>query len=159
MSENSYVLILIQSLEKKTKILDDISIMNNTQKEILSSEILDMEAFEKNIDEKSTLIDELLFLDQGFEDIYKRVKDDLTSNSNEYNDQIRTMKALIQEITDKSVAIQADEARNKKLALNKFSFERKKLKDKKTSNRVANEYYKKMSKVDYTDSQMIDKKK
>jgi len=43
--------------------------------------------------------------------------------------------------------------------MNKFSFEKKKLKDKKTSNRVANEYYRKMSKVDYTDSQMIDKKK
>lgn len=159
MSENSYILILIQSLEKKTRILDNISKMNSTQKEILSSAELDMEAFEKNIQEKSTLIDELLFLDQGFEDVYQRVKDDLTNNSNEYNDQIREMKALIQEITDKSVAIQADESRNKKLALNKFSFERKKLKDKKISNRVANEYYKKMSKVDYTDSQMIDKKK
>jgi len=159
MSGSSYVLILIQSLEKKTKILDDIFKMNASQKEILSSENLDMEAFEKNIEVKSELIDELLFLDKGFEEVYERVKEELTQNSKEYSEQINTMKALIQEITDKSVAIQADESRNKKLAMNKFSFEKKKLKDKKTSNRVANEYYRKMSKVDYTDSQMIDKKK
>lgn len=159
MSENSYVLILIQSLEKKTKILDEITKMNYTQKEILSSEELDVPAFEKNIEEKTALIDELLFLDKGFEEVYGRVKEEIQNNSTDYSNEIRAMKALIQEITDKSVTIQADESRNKKLALNKFSFERKKLKDKKTSNRVANEYYRKMSKVDYTDSQLIDKKK
>ena len=159
MSENSYVLILIQSLEKKTKVLDKIFKMNDIQKEILSSETLDTDAFEKNIKEKASLVDELQFLDNGFEDVYSRVKDDLTRNAKEYTEEIRAMKALIQEITDKSVAIQADEVRNKRLAVNKFTFEKKKIKEKKTSNRVANEYYKKMSKIDYTDPQMIDKKK
>lgn len=159
MSDNSYVLILIQSLEKKTKILDEIFKMNDIQKEILSSEDLNTEAFENNIREKASLIDELQFLDNGFEDVYARVKDELTKNSSEYAAEIKEMKALIQEITDKSVAIQADEMRNKKLAINKFTFEKKKIKDRKTSNRVANEYYKNMSKIDYVDPQMIDKKK
>lgn len=159
MGENSYVLILIQSLEKKTKVLDEIFNKNELQKEILSSENLDIDAFEKNIKEKADLIEKLQFLDQGFEDVYARVKDELASNSKEYTEEIGFMKALIQEITDKSVAIQADETRNKRLAVNKFTFEKKKIKDKKTSNRVANEYYKKMSKIDYTDPQMIDKKK
>ena len=37
MSANAYVLVLIQSLEKKTDILDKIVEMNGSQKEILSS--------------------------------------------------------------------------------------------------------------------------
>ncbi len=159
MSANAYVLVLIQSLEKKTDILDKIVEMNGSQKEILSSENFDMEAFETNVEEKSKLIDELLFLDQGFEEVYSRVKDDLVNNGKDYADEITQMKKLIKEITDKSVEIKAEEERNKKLAVNKFSFERKKIKDKKMSNKVANEYYKRMSKIDYTDSQMIDKKK
>ncbi len=33
-----------------------------------------MDAFEKNIDEKSQYIDKIVFLDDGFEEIYTRVK-------------------------------------------------------------------------------------
>lgn len=159
MSENSYVLILIQSLEKKSKILDNIIEMNQEQKKILSEFELDMDAFENNLEDKSQLIEDLVFLDQGFEDVYGRVKEDLISNTEEYAEEVRVMKSLIQEITDKSMQVQVEEQRNKKLATNKFAFEKKKLGEKKVSNRVANEYYKRMAKIDYTDSQMIDKKK
>ena len=55
MQENSYIQVLIQSLHQKVEALDSIIEKNQEQYEILSAEEADMDAFEKNIDEKSTL--------------------------------------------------------------------------------------------------------
>ena len=53
MQENSYIQVLIQSLHQKVEALDSIIEKNQEQYEILSAEEADMDAFEKNIDEKS----------------------------------------------------------------------------------------------------------
>jgi flagellar biosynthesis/type III secretory pathway chaperone len=125
MGNNSYVLILVQSLKKKSEILDSIIEKNQAQKELLSGSEFNIEAFDENLKEKSELVDELLFLDQGFEEVYERVKEELTSNSSDYTKEIETMKNLIREVADKSFEIRAEEQRNKSLAVNKFSFEKR----------------------------------
>ena len=80
MQENSYIQILIQSLQKKITALDNIIVKNQEQYEILSVEEADMDAFEKNVTEKSQYVDEIIFLDDGFEEIYGRVKEELDEN-------------------------------------------------------------------------------
>ena len=80
MQENSYIQVLIQSLHQKVEALDSIIEKNQEQYEILSAEEADMDAFEKNIDEKSQYIDKIVFLDDGFEEIYTRVKEELDGN-------------------------------------------------------------------------------
>ena len=70
MQENSYIQVLIQSLHQKVEALDSIIEKNKEQYEILSAEEADMDAFEKNIEEKSQYIDKIVFLDDGFEEIY-----------------------------------------------------------------------------------------
>ena len=86
MQENSYIQVLIQSLHQKVEALDSIIEKNQEQYEILSVEEADMDAFEKNIDEKSQYIDKIVFLDDGFEEIYTRVKEELDGNRAAYTD-------------------------------------------------------------------------
>ena len=95
MQENSYIQVLIQSLHQKVEALDSIIEKNQEQYEILSAEEADMDAFEKNIDEKSQYIDKIVFLDDGFEEIYTRVKEELDGNRAAYTEEIQKMKDLI----------------------------------------------------------------
>ena len=99
MQENSYIQVLIQSLHQKVEALDSIIEKNQEQYEILSAEEADMDAFEKNIDEKSQYIDKIVFLDDGFEEIYTRVKEELDGNRAAYTEEIQKMKDLISMIT------------------------------------------------------------
>ena len=86
MQKNSYIQVLIQSLHQKVEALDSIIEKNQEQYEILSAEEADMDAFEKNIDEKSQYIDKIVFLDDGFEEIYTRVKEELDGNRADLHD-------------------------------------------------------------------------
>ena len=100
MQENSYIQVLIQSLHQKVEALDSIIEKNKEQYEILSAEEADMDAFEKNIEEKSQYIDKIVFLDDGFEEIYTRVKEELDGNRAAYTEEIQKMKDLISMITE-----------------------------------------------------------
>lgn len=125
MQENSYIQVLIQSLHQKVEALDSIIEKNKEQYEILSAEEADMDAFEKNIEEKSQYIDKIVFLDDGFEEIYTRVKEELDGNRAAYTEEIQKMKDLISMITERSMKIQVQEQRNKELAGMQFSKARK----------------------------------
>lgn len=156
---NEYLSVMIQSLQKKISVLDEITEKNKEQRQILEQEELDSEAFERNVREKSELVEQINFLDEGFEDLYERIKSVIEAEKQEYKEEILLMKQLITEITEKSVNIQSDEVRNRSLVERKFAQERKKIKSRKTSSTVANQYYKNMSKLNYVDAQFMDKKK
>ena len=150
MQENSYIQVLIQSLHQKVEALDSIIEKNQEQYEILSAEEADMDAFEKNIDEKSQYIDKIVFLDDGFEEIYTRVKEELDGNRAAYTEEIQKMKDL---------KIQVQEQRNKELAGMQFSKARKKIRQVKAGNKAATQYYKNMQQMDAIPPQFLDKKK
>ena len=159
MQENSYIQVLIQSLHQKVEALDSIIEKNQEQYEILSAEEADMDAFEKNIDEKSQYIDKIVFLDDGFEEIYTRVKEELDGNRAAYTEEIQKMKDLISMITERSMKIQVQEQRNKELAGMQFSKARKKIRQVKAGNKAATQYYKNMQQMDAIPPQYQDKKK
>ena len=119
----------------------------------------DMDAFEKNIDEKSQYIDKIVFLDDGFEEIYTRVKEELDGNRAAYTEEIQKMKDLISMITERSMKIQVQEQRNKELAGMQFSKARKKIRQVKAGNKAATQYYKNMQQMDAIPPQFLDKKK
>ena len=105
---------LEESLVKKLEIMNAIREENARQKEILSiSEEVDFKAFDKTLDDKGELIDKLLALDDGFQTLFDRVKDEIGGNKEPYADQIKRMQKLIHEITDASASIEAEEHRNK----------------------------------------------
>ena len=154
-----YLSVMIQSLQKKSKILDGIIQKNMEQHQILSQDELDADAFEKNIQEKSDLVDQINFLDEGFEELYSRVRAVIEAEKQMHKDEILLMKKLIAEVTEKSVSIQSEEVRNRRMVEVRFSQEHKKVQVKRSSSAAANQYYKNMAKLNYMDAQFMDKKK
>ena len=65
--EENYIAILIQSLEKKISVLEEISRENKRQREVLQEADLDPDAFQATADRKEQLIEQVGFLDDGFE--------------------------------------------------------------------------------------------
>lgn len=154
-----YVQILVDSLNKKILILEEILHQNILQAEAAGKETFDMEAFEDTVDKKDELINNLTALDNGFEAVYNRVRDELMKNRSSYADQIRTMQQMVQQIADKSVEVQASEARNKNLVETALRNARKQFGQGMTSVKAASDYYKNMSRVNYIDPQLMDTKK
>ncbi len=156
---SAYINILTHSLEKKITVLDKIIESNVEQKEILGQIPMDTERFEANLTYKGELIDELNLLDDGFNDIYERIRDELNSNREEYKEEIRRLQELISAITEKSVTIRAEEERNRAAAEKQFSGMKSEIQTSKRSSQAASKYYSSMSRVNMVDAQFMDKRK
>ena len=110
---SNYIDIMIQSLEKKAAVLNQLIELNKQQKLYLQDPNLSPEEFEKNMDRKASLVDELGQLDTGFEELFDRVRDVLNSDRQAYAAQIKRMQDLIREITEKGNTVKTQELRNK----------------------------------------------
>ena len=154
-----YVTALEESLEKKIRVLDEIYRISQLQTEILDKKPMDFERFDAYVDDKDICIEKLDKLDEGFEILYERVGQELKENRAAYEKQILHMQQMITEITDKSVAIQTLEERNRKAVAEVFSDERKELGQGKRSLNVAMNYYRNMSGTNVVPPQYMDKKK
>lgn len=151
--------ILLQSLEKKTKLLDDMIRQNGVQEELLKEEDLDMDAFDEAINQQGFYIEELDKLDQGFETVYDRVREELLRDKARYRMEIIRMKELIQQITDKIVTLNAGNMRNKMLAENQFNRKRVAIGAGASRNKAARNYYNNMNRLNYVSPQFYDNKK
>ena len=159
MADNQYIYIMLQSLQKKRKVLDSIIQINKRQKEELENPSLDPDDFDKTVEEKSELIERLELLDNGFEKLYEKVREELQVNKEEHRDEILQMQNDIRLLTEKSMEIQAQEARNKQLMEQKFASVKKQVKEIRSSQKVVNQYYKNMMKKGYAEPQFLDNKK
>lgn len=151
--------ILLQSLEKKNKLLDQMILQNSEQERILKQEEFDMDAFDVAIDQQSSYVEELDKLDQGFEAIYDRVREELINNKEQYSTEIRRMKEQIQQITDKIVTINAGNMRNKMLAENQFKRKQREIGSGVSKNKAAKNYYNNMNNLNYVSPYFYDNKK
>ena len=159
MADNQYLLIMLQSLEKKDKVLDSIIQINKRQKEELENPSLDPDDFDKTVEEKSKLIEQLELLDNGFEQVYERVREELQTNKQNYKDEIIKLQNYIKLLTEKSMEIQSQEARNKQLMEQKFASVKKQVREIRSSQKVVNQYYKNMMKKGYSEPHFLDNKK
>lgn len=155
----NYLHVLEESLQKKLDVLCRIQTISEQQEQILSEDTVSEDAFDKSIDEKDALIKELNKLDEGFESLYAHIKEQLLAGKHKYKSQIAVLQTKIAEVTEKSVAIQAQEARNKKLAEDYFSRAKQELKKGRRSSKAALDYYKSMNKAQMVSPQFLDKKK
>ena len=69
--------LLIEALEKKERILRQILDKSKIQLNVAEAETLDVERFDKLVDDKASLLEEMVKLDEGFDSTYQRVKDEL----------------------------------------------------------------------------------
>ncbi len=137
---NTYITAMIDSLNKKIDVLNEIHVKNEEQLKLAKAVPFSLEDFDKNAEEKTVLIYKLNKLDEGFDLVYGKIKDELKSNKDAYKDEIRTMQELIGKITDLSVKIQAEEARNKSAMESAFKAERTKLNVGRSSVRAIKSY-------------------
>lgn len=117
-----------------------------------------MSLFDDAVEEKQRLIDEVVRLDDGFEIMYEKLARELEGNRQRYAAQIRELQAKVAKVTELSVSVQAQEARNKKLIESYFAKERANIGQRRKSARSAFDYYKSMSSTGYTQPQMYDSK-
>lgn len=157
--EYNCVQILVQSLEKKNRMLEQIIEQNALQEHILKQESFNMDAFEKTIDEQNRMLAELDKLDEGFEALYDRVRENLISNKESYRKEIKYMQDLIQQITDKIVTVNAANLRNQRMAEQQFKKEKNAIRQGVSKSRAAMNYYNNMNKLNSVAPQFYDSKK
>ncbi len=155
----NYLNILEESLRKKSAVLDRIQKSNEDLVSGLSQEGQDVTIFDAYLEQKEALVGELNALDDGFESLYHRVEEALKDNREQYATQIRTLQQLTREITDKTVQVQAAEARAKRKVDEYFLKLRKEIRDGRNSNRAAMSYFQAQSGAGVLSSQFMDDKK
>ena len=145
---DDYVQIMIESLSKKTELLDTLIRKNEAQNKCLSGkeyDDIDWDAFNLLVAEKEIAIERINKMDEGFQTLYDRVKEQLTENKDKYADSIREIQRLIGEITEQGVKIRTGEERNRKLIEKVLGNRKKVIRKMRNSLRAASSYAQTMS--------------
>lgn len=159
MDTGNYLQIMIDSLTKKEVLLKQIVGYNEEQQAIVTAVEFDDAAFQQNLDKKGVLVEEILKLDEGFNSVFARVKEELQEHKAEWSEELARLKQLVKSVTDLGVRIQAQELRNKQLVEKCFAEMRKNLSNAKMATSKANAYYKNANHISEYDSHFLDKKK
>lgn len=151
---------LRESLEKKADVLRILDIRNKEQEAILKDPNSTPDDLEKNMNLKSELIERIVMLDDGFEQLFKRVKAIIEADRDSYADEIKLMQELIKKVTALTADVEAGEYRNKEYAKTRFANVKKEAREIKKSSDVVSTYYKHMMSPQTTaDPAFLDKKK
>lgn len=158
MGNKEYIQIMIESLEKKLSILQKIDALNKEQMSILKQDEVVLEDWERNTAQKTDCIEQINELDEGFQNLYDHLREELHGNLQEYAEEIRKMQELISVVTDLGVTIRVQEKRNKELAQKAFSQLKGRVKSMRQTSQVAKLYDTNMKKLNYFDAQFWDHK-
>ncbi len=161
---DNYLQIMIEALNKKEGLLDSIIDRNHAQYELIKGktyEEVDWTAFNLRVTEKEIAIDHIIELDDGFEETYSLVKDEVTNNKDKYRDALGKLQELIGRLTDKGVTIRTGEERNRQIIDNIFLKTRQDIRKQRTGIKVASSYYNTMSNsvVRAAETSILDEKK
>ena len=156
---DTYLDMLQDSLKKKLDILNRIMRYQKEESDMLQSESMQMEAFDKSIHEKVVLAESIDSLDDGFEQVYDRIREEMIRNKERYAGSIRAMQNMIAEISEKNILIQAEENRLRMEVDNFAKRESALLRQKRDPGKAARSYFNNMKKLNYVGSQFMDKKK
>lgn len=159
---DDYVQIMVESLRRKSDLLERIIGKNVEQNKCISGkeyEDIDWDAFNLLVTEKEILIERINTMDEGFQSLYDRVKAQLNESKDKYSDSIKEMQFLIGKVTDQGVEIQAGEERNKQI-IDSLMFSRKKtIRQTRNSLKVADSYNQSMHMSYGSDNFMLNRKK
>ncbi|MCR5774624.1 MAG: hypothetical protein K6G42_06020 [Lachnospiraceae bacterium] len=156
---DAYMSMLIESQEKKLELLERAIELDKEQETIITGDKPDKGALDANLNAKGALVDELDRLDDGFEALYAKVRDELIENKEAHKEEIRKLQDLIRKITEKIAEVEAIEARSKMNFENYMKKRRHALKDNKNSVKAANIYAVNMRRMNSIDSVFVDNKK
>ena len=156
---SAYINMLIESQEKKLELLDRVIELDKEQEAIVTGDKPDMEALNANLTAKGALVDELNKLDEGFDSVYAKVREELITNKEAHKSEIGRLQELIRQIMDKTADIEAMEARSK-INVETFLKRRKKeLREGRNSIQAASVYSTNMRRAYDTSPFFVDNKK
>lgn len=150
---------LENGLVEKSSLLSKLTELSEKQREVVTKDNIDWDEFDRLTDLKAEQVTKLDVLDEGFDSVYNRIKEELGNNKDKYKDRIQSLQKLISEVTEKSTSLMALEQRNKEVISLSFNKAKQKLNQSKVNSKVASNYYKAMSRVNFIDPQLMDKKK
>lgn len=156
--KSNYLMIMVESLSKKITILEQLLEYTKEQEVLLEQQEFQMEEFGQLLDKKGELIDVLNTMDEGFEQVYERMEEEIKGRKEEYSAEILLMQQRIKNITDLSIKLQELEHKNKEKIEVQFSQKRNEIKTFRQSKDNVNKYYRTMSKTQVVDSAFLDKK-
>lgn len=159
MEDLAYINILIDTLQKKSDLLDELISITGSQEELVTGQALDMDKLEQTFSMKTSLINQLNQLDEGFEKVYQHIRDSLTYSKEFYKDRIFKLQELIRLVTEKSTRLQAMELRNRNMLKAYFSAKKKEIKEFKINSQRAASYYQNTVDMQSSQSFFLDKKK
>lgn len=154
-----YVEMMIASLEKKRKLLDDIIEANKQLEDLTAQPSMDMDGFRQLMDKKDDCVQQITQLDTGFPTVFDKVKEAINNNRKDYQEQILTMQKHIRGIADRTMVIEKTEERLRLVIEGHFAKMHQEAQIAKKGMHVAQNYYKSMSGTHIIDSQFMDKKK
>ena len=135
--EEVYVNMMIDTLERKKVILEQILHQTKEQEILLKDEEMDMDAFQ-------TIIDRM---DEGFDTLFHHVEKEINENRMAYKSQIQKMQKLINEVSELGIQIQALEHQNSGHFKVYLANQKQAVKKFHTNNRTAANYYQNMANV------------
>ena len=149
MADNTnYIDALKRSLKKKISLLAAIDLQNRRQRELLTEDDSDSDEFQATVDEKSRLIDEIEILDQGFDEVFSHVKEEMDKNKSLYKDDISLMQEYIRQIMAKVSLIRTQEQENRDLLEKRIASVKSKTKTVRENRRMIDSYSKVMAGLD-----------
>lgn len=154
----NYLLVLEQSLSKKINIISELERLTQVQREIVTKEQFDEEAFNNNVEQKAAQINELERLDKGFQILYDNVKAQIEDNRQIYSAEIQVLQGMIKTIMDRSAALMVLENQNKEMVTKRFATLKKEARQVKKNRNLAANYYKSMNNIS-SEPYFLDKKK
>ena len=143
-----YIQIMIESLTKKSELLDKLIRYNEQQYNCIVGKQygeIDWDSFNLIVAQKQASIDRIIKMDDGFQSLYDRVKEQLNGNKDKYTDEIKEIQRLIETVTGQGVKISTGEERNRKIIEKVFGSRKKEIKRTRNSLRVASSYSQTMS--------------
>lgn len=159
MDSSTYIKILKDTLTKKIKLLNGIISLNKEQEAILNSCTVNFENFDETLKKKDDFILLLNQLDDGFEMIFAKIRDEMKNNTTEHKTDILIIQELIKEIIEKSINIQFQEKSNKSKLEGVLIKQKQEIKNYKISNQMVSKYYKNIMNEYQGESYFLDKKK
>lgn len=111
--DKTYVVILRDSIANKIHILKTLIELTEEQEQIVKGNDPDLVDFDEILVEKDRQIEMLNMLDDGFNNVYERVREDVTSNPGAYRVELEQIQKLIGEAVELGAKLQAMEIANK----------------------------------------------
>ena len=147
MQNKEYVTIMADSLSKKKELLETLLQKTKAQAELVTGKEhsdVNWRQFDVYMEEKDNAINRIELLDDGFEQVYSRMKEEIDVNKALYVEEIKKMQGLIKELTDLGVSISALEEKNRKEIERIMTASKLEIKQTKKSLKVSTSYFNSM---------------